>query len=338
MTNTRFSLRMTSALIATACAALFATQSFAQTPSQKKSEGKLTVVDSEDLDGAVAGGAHSVEVRIVDGDVTVKRDGKEVPKDRIKKEGGRIIILDENGNELKDFAFGEGGEFRMFGGGAHPWRGMTMTAGETPTVMLGVHMGEPSPDLEYHLGLEHGTSTIISGLYEGLPAHEAGLNQHDVIIKVDGREPADAASIKKALANKQADDTVTFTVIQKGKARDVKVKLAAFDAEKMQSSKWIGQTQTSWMGQLLGNGEFDNVWIPKMEGLNQELFIAPGADGRKQMELIAPRIHEKLRQQFNEASKQGEGVENQLNRLDERMADLEQLLQKLIEKQERGTR
>lgn len=338
MKNTRFTLRMTSALIATACAALVTTQSFAQTPSQKKSEGKLTVVGSEDLDGAVAGGAHSVEVRIVDGDVTVKRDGKEVPKDRIKKENGRIIILDENGNELKDFNLGGGGEFRVFGGGANAWRGMAMTEGETPTVMLGVHMGEPSAELEYHLGLEHGTSTIISGLYEGLPAHEAGLNQHDVIIKVDGKEPADAASIKKSLANKQADDTVTFTVIQKGKTRDVKAKLAAFDAEKMQSSKWIGQNQSAWMGQLLGDGEFNNAWIPKLDGLNQELFIAPGADGRKEMELIAPRIHEQLRRQFEDASKQGEGVENQLNRLDERMADLEKMLQKLIEKQERGTR
>jgi hypothetical protein len=119
----------------------------------------------------------------------------------------------------------------------------------------------------------------------------------------------------------------------------VKVKLAAFDAEKMQSAKLIGQSQPSaWMGQLLGDREFEQLWVPNAEGFNEDFFVAPGGDGRKQMELIAPRIQEKLRLHLEDAMKNEGGVENQLNRLDERMAELEQLLQKLIEKQERGTR
>lgn len=327
-----------------ACAALVAGQTFAQTPAQKKSDGKLTIVDAQDLDDAQSS-AHSVEVRIVDGDVTVKRDGKEVPKDRIKRENGRIIILDENGKELKDFTIGvprfDGGEFRLFGGGQNPWRGFATEGAEMPKVMLGVHMGEPSAELEYHLGLEHGKSAIISGLFEGLPAYEAGIRQHDVIVKVDGKEPADAATIKQAVAEKDVDETITFTVIQKGRERDVKVRLAAFDAEKMQSSKLIGQDSSpqvwSWVNP---QGQFGVMELPQMKELfeNQDFFVVPGHDGHKHMEMIAPRIQEKLRQHAAQGGGDEDNVNDQLDKLDKRMAELEAMLQKLIERQERGAR
>ncbi len=52
--------------------------------------------------------------------------------------------------------------------------------------MIGVHLGDPGKALRKHLRLEPGEGTMISGLYKGLAADKAGLQQYDIIIAVDG--------------------------------------------------------------------------------------------------------------------------------------------------------
>ncbi|MHC4129972.1 MAG: hypothetical protein ACYSUA_17770, partial [Planctomycetota bacterium] len=49
------------------------------------------------------GGAHTFEVKVTDGEVTVTIDGEELPASRFRAEGGELVILDEEGRELKSF-------------------------------------------------------------------------------------------------------------------------------------------------------------------------------------------------------------------------------------------
>jgi hypothetical protein len=177
---------------------------------------------------------------------------------------------------------------------------------------------------------------MIIGIYEGLAAREAGLNQHDVIVKVDGKSPATPAAIKEALGAKEAGDTITLTVIQKGTQRDVKVKLDGYDAEKLSSAKLIGVEPTPQIWSMLGEGRGGDVRGMAIPGLkNNELFVVPDRKGEKR-ELIAPVPETRMRELYRPSFKPNEGVEKQLERLDARMGELEQLLEKLIERQERN--
>src|SRR5688572_26542020 len=76
----------------------------AQTQKAQDRQEKLKIVEAEALEGRkIHADSQMFEIRVENGDVTVKHNGKVVPKDKIKQEDGRVIILDDEGNELKQF-------------------------------------------------------------------------------------------------------------------------------------------------------------------------------------------------------------------------------------------
>ena len=46
---------------------------------------------------------HRVEVRVENGEVSVNVDGKEIPVERIRLKDGRVVIVDDDGNEQSLF-------------------------------------------------------------------------------------------------------------------------------------------------------------------------------------------------------------------------------------------
>jgi hypothetical protein len=254
------------ALAAVAVMATATLDSAAAGGDKERSISKKTMVISGDKLSAVAG-SHTFEISVENGEVTVIVDGEKLPATRFRAEGGRLVILDEEGRELKSFGvlLGKGDEdFHMTWAGEEPIVDIEMMFPEgRPNVLVGVHMAEPDEALRYHLQLEEGQTTMISGLYKDLPAHKAGLDQYDVIVAVDGNKPADPKSIMKALADKEAGDEVRFTVIHKGRTTEYSVTLEAYDPERMDPS------------QLIGGGAFiSRMMIPR-----GEIEIVPGGEG-----------------------------------------------------------
>ena len=121
----------------------------------------------------------SIEVRVENGEISVKVDGEEVSVDRL----GEVlesfgVVLDSDDFDF-DFDFDLG-----FGFGPDDMR-FAFAPDFEPKVILGIQMAPPGAALERHLRLEPGTTTMISGLYEGLPAQVAGLEEFDIIVAVD---------------------------------------------------------------------------------------------------------------------------------------------------------
>ena len=354
--------------------------------SKSASSGKLSVVSRENVEGDDDDGikGEAIEVRVEDGKITVKRNGKEVPADHIKRgEDGSITIIGEDGKEtvtgLKALLgakglghalqLGEGGNlFRLGNGdGEGEMRWTTVNGeGEQPKVMLGIHMGETGPALEKHLSLEPGKTIMITGVLEGLPAEQAGLGEYDIIIAVNGEPNAEAGVIHRALADAKPGDTIVLKVIQAGKKKDVKIAVAAYDAKKMSSAKVIGKEADNdllgalepFKGMHLDLGKWQNLGDLK----GGHVFVAPGDDGKlwdRSWELIAPKLQNlepklqemqpMIEQHLQDALKKyveaqekagasggnARDVEAQLNRLDDRMSQLEKLLQKLIEQRQK---
>lgn len=106
----------------------------------------------------------------------------------------------------------------------------------TPPVMLGVRMRAIDPVLATHLGLDPRAASVLEDVAEELNGHAGGLRDHDVIVAVDGKTPADPGSVRKALRSKKPGETIDFTVVRPGGKTDVKVTLEAFDHGKFMSA------------------------------------------------------------------------------------------------------
>lgn len=338
-------------LAAIAASGLLAVESTASAQSSAKSAakaasgsgggsgGRMRVIESSN---GTDGESHSVVIHIDNGKTAVKVDGKEVPAAQIREENGRLIVTDKDGNQIEamqiDVLPGAAGQAWVFSAGdgddASLWNAISgdasavAAAAEEPKVMIGVHMASPGAALEHHLGLEPGKTTMISGLYEGLPAHAAGLAEYDVIVKVDGKSPADSATVRQALAGKNAGDVVMLSVIHEGKPREVAVKLAKYDADAMGKAKLIGAEPKDMLFDF--NGALPEGALPSL----RQYLVAP--QGRLNDKMREEQLSELKRRmdKSRQMEKSGGGdVDGQIEKLDQRIGQLEELLRKYLEQE-----
>ncbi|MCH8823169.1 MAG: PDZ domain-containing protein [Planctomycetes bacterium] len=245
--NLRFILTSTAI-----CTAMFSSTVMACLDDEQERRVIRSFVFSPDGENHTFSTSKTIEIRDVNGILTVVIDGKEIPTDQIKKEGGKIKILDEDGNELPMFGIsiggGKAGKGMLFnlrnqmgeGNDAHTmmqWFGGDFTP---PKVMLGVQLSQTSKALEYHLGLDAGTTTMLTQVFEDLGAAEAGLQKYDIIVSINGQTPADPASVRALLADKEPGDEITLSVIHQGKKRKANVQLKEYDRGRFRTLQFQG--------------------------------------------------------------------------------------------------
>jgi hypothetical protein len=279
--------------------------------------------------------AHTFEVTVVDGEVTVIIDGKGLPSNQFRVEDGEVVILDEDGNELKSFGAVLGGgdkDFHMTWAGQEPFIDIrTVFPQGAPSVLVGVHLDEPDEALLYHLRLAKGQTTMIRGLYKGLPAHKAGLDRYDIIVAVEGRQPADPKSILEVLADKEPGDEVKFTVIQKGRTKEFSVTLEAFDGARMDPSQLIGGSGFSNRIFIPGEGALD--FGPGLPGMQRfEILIDPESRQRfKRLEQIRipEAFHKELQEHLQERIPPD--LDMHMESLNDRLAEIQEMINQLAE-------
>ncbi|MCP3904691.1 MAG: PDZ domain-containing protein [Planctomycetes bacterium] len=275
---------------------------------------------------------NKIEVIIRDGDVSAVLNGEEVPGHRIRHGDDRIVILDGAGDEIETIWIGNDRAFR--------WQPNAQAPAEEPKVMLGIHLGTPSPALEHHLKLAPGTTTMIEALYEGLPAHAAGIGEFDIITAIDGRTPADPGALREVLAGKNPGETIRLRVIHEGEPRTVNVRLKAFDRAEMSNRKLIGKArpQAREMDFLFGPGQEDamrrfGVDIEElMPGMifddHERVFeLAPGDATLRGFMRQVPDPHEPDPADEGEA-RTGDDVD--MREIDARLEALERMLEELL--------
>jgi membrane-associated protease RseP (regulator of RpoE activity) len=300
---------------------LMAVQSAGQ---PEKTRVRVKNIDKDSGSYVVANDGETISLKIENGKVvSLDRNGKKIPADRVAKSGNTIKILGEDGKVMHEFDLGEGGD-RGPGEQRVVVRGQALPGGmmevpmtvqgfaigeqaEPPKAMIGVQLGEADGMLLGHFGLEPGEVTLITGVYEDLPGGEAGLKPYDIIVAVNGEKPAGQTELREALRGLDAGTKVTLTVIHRGEKRDVTVKLVEYNAEALEQSK-LDAVAPEAMGFAFGPGGQDNVFVAP--GLGQ-LRNMQGQDAEKWREFADAwrEQADKFAQRYNEAGPQGRVLE-----------------------------
>lgn len=290
--------------------------------------------------------------------VSLQHNGKKVDLNRVKKDGERVKIMGDDDAPVIEFSLTDDGQVVVGDAQAMRWittpPGTRMYSGavnvEPPKAMIGVQLGEPDGMLLGHFDLEAGEATLVTGVYEGLPAGEAGLKPYDIIVAIDGDTPASQAEVREALRAKGDGDEVTLTVIHRGDRKEVKVKLVKYDQEALEKSKFdtvemnvfaFGQLAPSDVLVAPGIGPMTNF-----QGIDAEKAREFAEVWRKQAEEYSktfsdPKFREemKLRQEAMPRATQNPpatGNNERWQRMEERLERLEKMIERLAERNRGG--
>ncbi|MCB9846129.1 MAG: PDZ domain-containing protein [Phycisphaeraceae bacterium] len=186
-----------------------------------------------------------IEIVINNGEVTARVNGQEVPSSRIRREDGRIVIVDKDGKQITEihtpgsgvWAFGNADV--QFGaphlgddalGGLMLWSdedGNSMVlAPDTPKVFIGISMSDADAQLLEHLGVSKGIR--IDSIVPDSPAEHDGLQADDIIISIDGHDGLTTESLREVLKSKNPGDEVEIRVIRRGDRKKVELELAPY--------------------------------------------------------------------------------------------------------------
>jgi len=90
---------------------------------------------------------------------------------------------------------------------------------------LGILGQDLTPDMAELLKLKSKQGVIVASVEKSSPADKAGLESHDVLLKMSGRKIESYDSFRNEVAMLAPDSVVTFLVLRDGKTRDITVTL-----------------------------------------------------------------------------------------------------------------
>ena len=105
---------------------------------------------------------------------------------------------------------------------------------------LGVQIQPVTADIAESLGVDGGKGAIVADVTEDSPALKAGFKIGDVILKVDGKDVADARDLAKKVAQIAPGKSVPVTIVRDGKSMDLSVKIGTMPGDQKMASATHG--------------------------------------------------------------------------------------------------
>lgn len=221
--------------------------------------------------------------------VACDKEGEPCKKIFVTSDGSKIQVktiggVDGNGN-VSAFAFvSASGEAAGEDGRSEPKiiRLRKLQESNKDRGWLGVSIGTVSKALADQLGTE-GSGTLILNVVEGSPADEAGLEDHDVILAINGEDVGVKVgnSVKLIKANKPGDD-VELLILRDGREQKVNVTLGSRPDMKGFNFEWKfeGEPFAEIEEKIVTRGKMlmkdgDGEWIFKDLGNLEELKNLP---------------------------------------------------------------
>jgi serine protease Do len=101
--------------------------------------------------------------------------------------------------------------------------------GKVERAWLGISVQEVTPELAKSFGLEKAKGALIAEVVKGGPAEQAGLKKGDVVIAYQGKEIANASTLRNEVAETPIDHQVQVTVMRNGQQQNLTVRVRNLD-------------------------------------------------------------------------------------------------------------
>lgn len=112
-----------------------------------------------------------------------------------------------------------------------------ITDGEVRRGFLGIELGgEVDRTMARALNLDRARGVIVGGVTEDGPAQEAGIQEGDVIIALDGQDVVNWRELQLAIASKGPGEEITLEIIRDGERETVEVTLVEREEEGIASA------------------------------------------------------------------------------------------------------
>lgn len=121
------------------------------------------------------------------------------------------------------------------------------SSGEVTRGWLGVAIQPLSSELAAYYGIKDGKGVLVTDVFTGDPAEQAGIRPQDIILEISGKKVGDSRDVTRTIANTPVGETVSIKLLREGKEQQVKVKLS-----KREDSKISSRMQQNPSGDELG--------------------------------------------------------------------------------------
>jgi serine protease Do len=105
--------------------------------------------------------------------------------------------------------------------------------GEVTRGWLGVAIQPLSRELSDYYDIKDGKGVLVTHVFKGDPADQAGIRPRDIILSVNDKKIADSRDLTRTIANLGVGETAIITVFRDGEIRRFKVKIARREDEKL---------------------------------------------------------------------------------------------------------
>jgi len=95
---------------------------------------------------------------------------------------------------------------------------------------LGVRVQDLSPQLAEAFGLQKERGPVVTEVFPGSPAAEAGLQLRDIILEVNGKAVENSGDLRNAVGLMQPGEAADFRILRAGGARNLQVRIRAAEA------------------------------------------------------------------------------------------------------------
>ena len=137
-----------------------------------------------------------------------------------------------------------------------------------PTVMLGLTMEQPGKALCKHLNINPARTTLLVDIIPGLPGDKAGLEDHDIVIAVDGSPNASTNDIRNLLKKMKPGDTITFMIQRGSEKKSVMLTTVPWIAEHMVRPLHAGSFMPPNLSSAAEREEVPRELMPVIDRLN----------------------------------------------------------------------
>jgi serine protease Do len=118
--------------------------------------------------------------------------------------------------------------------------------GEVTRGWLGVAIQDLSDELAEYYGLKHGKGVLVTEVFSGDPADQAGIIPKDIIIKINGQPVETTRDLTGRVADLKVGEKAKIVVSRDGREKTFVVKIAKREDQKVMSRRFQEKTEETF--------------------------------------------------------------------------------------------